>query len=67
VWLRREALGVVHVPAKGYEQGVNELVANCGFSERGIVVLVVVALEELHELADLSRDGHRRPTVRRLT
>jgi hypothetical protein len=67
LWFHRKALCVVNVPAEGDEEGVDELVADRGFAERGVAILVVVALEELHELADFSRDGHRRLTVEWLT
>ena len=59
-----KSLGVIDVPAERGEEGVDELVADCGLGERGVAVLVVVALEELDELADLRRVGHRRLTVR---
>ena len=49
------------------ERGLDELVADCGLGERGGALLVAVALEGLHELADFSRDRHRRLTVRWLT
>ena len=59
-----ELLDVVHVPAERGEEGVDELQADRGLAERGIAVLVVVALEELDKLDDLGGCGHRRLTVR---
>ena len=57
--LLREALRVVDVPAERGEEGVDELVAGRDLAERGGVVLVVVAFEELDELDDLGGSNHR--------
>ena len=57
-------LGVIHIPAERGEEGVDELQADRGLAERGIAVLVVVALEKLDKLNDLGGCGHRSLTVR---
>ncbi len=43
----RITLPIVQVPAEGFKQGGNELVARHDFAERGAAILVAVSLEKL--------------------
>lgn len=44
----------------GGDEGIDELVSDCGLGEYGGTVLVVVSLEELDKVNDLGGSGHRR-------
>ncbi len=53
---QRVPRSVVHVPPERLPEGVHQLDAAFGFVERGVPVLLVVAVELLDQLLDLLRD-----------